>query len=161
MKKEMMTMGISAILLLVVFSSGCIDFDGEEKGEEGINVDISISVDKNLVSSGEGINVTVTVKNNMNKDFPYGDYFLALTYVDMDEYNTHGERYIYDHINHSFTESINISSLATYTGSTLWDTADVEQGNYYIMFEILRGTETEYEMSGMVIKKASVMITII
>ncbi|MBU4189770.1 MAG: fibronectin type III domain-containing protein [Candidatus Thermoplasmatota archaeon] len=70
MKKELLAVGISAVLVLVVFTSGCIDFGGEEKKKDTTAPIISEVSASSITSSGATI--TWTTNETSSSVVEYG-----------------------------------------------------------------------------------------
>ena len=137
MNKKIVILGI-IILLITVGLSGCNE--QKNKGnvdEELYDVDISISTDKTEYAVDEEVNITLTIKNNMDKYFPFGDYSLHLFSVNKKEYGSSGLMST-DSISKLFVDSINVSPGDTFMEIILWEpmNRNLEPGDYYILFEI-------------------------
>ena len=132
------------ILIIIIVSLVAIIFSGvlndkEDVDEEWYDVDISISTDKTEYAVDEEVNITLIIKNNMEKYFPFGDYSLKLVSVIKTEYDSRGIM-TKSSISKLFVDSINVSAGDTFTESILWEpnNRNIEPGDYYILFEISR-----------------------
>jgi hypothetical protein len=142
---------IAAVIIVVVIVIATIGLillltgDEDEKGEENNgspDVEISISTDKKTYNLQENANVTVTVDNKMNRDFPYGDYGFDFFIVDKKEYDSMSYSYILDSENYGARQTIETLTVSggdfeSVTISWVLDT-DNYQGpdQYYFVFKI-------------------------
>jgi hypothetical protein len=142
---------IVAIIIVAVIAIGTIGLillltgDEDEKDEENNgrpNVEISISTDKTTYNLQENANVTITVDNKMNRDFPYDDYGFDIFIVDKEEYDSMSYSYILDSENYEARQTIETltvsgGDLESVTITWVLDTDNYQgPGQYYFVFKI-------------------------
>jgi len=135
------------MVIVVGFFSGCNEKKETGESTSELKVDIDMSVDKTIFNSDESVNITVTVRNNMDTSFPFGNYSLELGYVNKSDYDSGGV-WSAIHISDVFVDSINVAAGDTYTGSILWNTTvrNIDPGDYYIRFEIHKNIGYTYSI---------------
>jgi len=108
-------------------------------GEIELDVDILASSDKEEYTSGETINISLDVSNNMNVSFPFGDYGFSLSYVNKSYYDSGGS-YIPVHISQGLTALILLEANEAYNYYIPFDTTGIDSGDYYFRFQIYMAT---------------------
>lgn len=140
MKGKLFSILFTILLLTLVFS-GCVDDKKEDNennqtnGETEYNGDISVFTYKTEYISGELVNITTIFENKMDVSFPFGDYSFELNFINKSEYYS-GDGYTKKDIPWNMVDTITVSAGETYTGDILWDTTDIEPGNYLIEFGV-------------------------
>ncbi len=163
---------IVAIIIVAVIAIATIGLilllvgDEDEKDEENNgrpNVEISISTDKTTYNLQENANVTITVDNKMNRDFPYGDYGFEIFIVDKEEYDSMSYSFIIDSENYEARQTVETltvpgGEIESITVTWVLDTENYQgPGQYYIFFEVQKDIGNNLSM---VIESARVVVTI-
>ncbi len=164
---------IVAIIIVAVLAIATIGLilllagDEDEKDEVNNgrpNVEISVSTDKTTYNLQENANVTITVDNKMNRDFPYGDYGFEVFIFDKEEYDSMSGSFIIDSENYEARQTVETftvpgGEIESITVTWVLDTENYQgPGQYYIFFEV---HEDIGNYQSMVIETARTMITII
>lgn len=143
---KIMAVIIMAILAIATIGLTLLLYGNEDEKNEGDNerpnVEISISTDKTTYNIQENANVTITVDNKMNRDFPYGEYGFDIFIVEKSEYESMSYSYIVDTENNEAIQIVETlivpgGEIESITFPWILDTENYQgPGQYYLCFEI-------------------------
>jgi hypothetical protein len=163
-------MKLAAVLIVVIMVIAVLGLlllllgDDKEKERTGApDLEMSVVTDKTTYNYQEIANITVTVDNQMNQDFPYGDYGFDFIFINRQDYDSGSFSHTDSSENAESMHSIETLSIAGKDSESItvpWvlDTYNYRgPGEYYFVLRIKEDNENNFYR---IIQKEEVLITI-